>query len=519
MPIADGPLIARKESSRRGATLSTLAGSTAGTFIVTIQAAVLIPLYISHVGPRLYGAWLASGDFLVWMQTFDLGLPNLMIQRIAVAYAGRNDRNVSEWLGTGMAMLACVSALIAAAGIGISFLIPRFFGLGGAEADQLRQCFQMASLAAGLNLFSEVFFAFSRAVQDTTFMNVTRVVATLGGFAVSFGAVLSGLGLWALPLGLTVRAALALTGGMIFMLRRYGYDVKRYLSFSKAVAHEFAAIAPATTLGGLSYSLMTQSDTALVGILRGPELATVYNITRKLMDACRGLVDQIAAASYGGFAHLIGSPDRGRALQVYAEIRSVRLWLAISAAAAFMAVNGPLIRLWVGGKMFGGPALTIFLGLQMIVGGESYLINYLYRAAVSVQKGSLALVVEALGRSALAVAFLLWLGLPGLALGAVVAGSAASFVVLRWTTRELSIFAKAPRPLPARTLVARAFVLSAAVFLCIAIGGHINSWLAVVLVASTVGISAIAALLCTDPNLSAIRIQINSWLGPRLRFD
>ena len=386
MEMKAGPFVARKESSRRSATISTLLGGTAGTFIVTVQAAILIPLYVSHVGPRLYGAWLGSGDFLVWMQTFDLGLPNLMIQRIATAYGRQDRQSVGEWFGTGTAVLAGVAAIIAAAGLILSVPLPGFFGLAGTEADQLRHCFQLASVAAGANLFNEVVSGFSKAVQNTAFINYTRVAATIAGFAASYWMVLAGFGLWALPLGLTARALFALTGSVVFIRREYWHELKEHFSWSKTIAREFVVISPATTLGNLSYNLMTQSDTAIVGIFLGPESATVYSITRKLTDACKSLIDQIAAASYGGFAHLVSSPERSRSTQVYAEIRSIRFWLALSASAVCMAVNAPLIRLWVGEKLFGGATLTILLALQMVIGGESYLINYLYRAAVSVTK-------------------------------------------------------------------------------------------------------------------------------------
>ena len=338
----------------------------------------------------------------------------------------------------------------------------------------------------------------------------------MASFAVSSWLVLEGFGLWALPLGLTTRAVVALAGSVVFVLRYYRDDMKRHLSWSTTIACEFAAVSPATTLGGLSYSLMTQSDTALVGILRGPELATVYSVTRKLMDACRGLIDQIAFASYGGFAHLVGSHDRSRALQVYAEIRSARLWLAISASGACMAVNGPLVRLWVGEKQFGGAVLTILLGLQMIVVGEAFLINYLYRAAVSVTKGSLALAAEAAGRAPLAIVLLLWLGLPGLPLAAILVASVSSLIVLRWTRQELFAFAVAPRRVSTRTLAARACVISVGIVLCLT--SHINSWYSIALMACTVGAAALIALLFTDPNLSAVRFQLGALLGPRARL-
>ena len=77
-----------KQSAPRGSLHDD--GERASTLIASIQSVILIPLHIAHIGPRLYGAWLGSGDILVWMQAFDFGLPNLMIQRIGEAH-GRGD--------------------------------------------------------------------------------------------------------------------------------------------------------------------------------------------------------------------------------------------------------------------------------------------------------------------------------------------------------------------------------------------------------------------------------------------
>ncbi len=132
------------------------------------------------------------------MQAFDLGLPNLMIQRIAMAYGKGDYPSVGAWFGTGTAVLAGVAALIATAGIGVSLPLPGFFGLAGVEADLLRHCFQLASVAAAANLFNNAFVGFSRAVQNTAFMNCAGVVATMASLAVSCWVVLAGFGLWAL---------------------------------------------------------------------------------------------------------------------------------------------------------------------------------------------------------------------------------------------------------------------------------------------------------------------------------
>src|SRR5262249_5169314 len=105
---------------RKRAAAATLAATLCNTALVVGQGIVLVPLYVRHVGPALYGAWLASGDMLVWLQALDLGLPNLLIQRIGAA-SGRGDReSASEYFLAGFSMLVAFAALTGLLGIILS---------------------------------------------------------------------------------------------------------------------------------------------------------------------------------------------------------------------------------------------------------------------------------------------------------------------------------------------------------------------------------------------------------------
>src|SRR5262245_81108 len=94
---------------RRRAAIATLLGTTTNTFVVSLQAVILAPLYLHFVGSRLYGSWLASGEMLVWMQTLDLGLPNVLIQRIGAADGAGDDRTSGEYFATGALFLLLLS--------------------------------------------------------------------------------------------------------------------------------------------------------------------------------------------------------------------------------------------------------------------------------------------------------------------------------------------------------------------------------------------------------------------------
>src|SRR3989442_13928314 len=132
---------------------------------------------------------------------------------------------------------------------------------------------------------------------------------------------------------------------------------------------------------------MTQSEIGLIAGIVRPEAAVVYALTRRAADVGRAFVDMLGFASYGGFAHVVGSDQKAKILQTRSEILSLHLTLGVAVAAAYVAVNRSLVDAWVGPSHFGGIALTAFMGLQGLVLGHSYLFNLLYRATGRVIEG------------------------------------------------------------------------------------------------------------------------------------
>ena len=202
--------------SRRRATFLNLGGSGINTLLLSVQAVVLIPLYVHVIGPRLYGAWLGSGDMLVWMQAFDLGLPNLMIQRIGAAHGRDDKQTVAEYFASGLLVSAGASSVIAGVAFLLSPFLPLWMGLLGAEAEELRWCFVVGSMATAASIFNNSIVGFSRAIQRTGFINGTTILASISGFAVSLGLIWGGLGLWAIAWGLVARAGVSVLGSVIF---------------------------------------------------------------------------------------------------------------------------------------------------------------------------------------------------------------------------------------------------------------------------------------------------------------
>jgi O-antigen/teichoic acid export membrane protein len=500
--------------SRRRATIATLAGSGANTVVVSVQVLVLMPLYLHAVGPHLYGAWLGAGDFLVWMQAFDLGLPNLMVQRIGVAHGQGNTKAIAEYYATGLAVAGMVSFILAIVATFLSQFVPGWMGVTGADARLLQDCFILGVVAGSINLFNNTIVGLSRAIQDTVFLNVVVLAATILGFAVSLAAILTGWGLWAVPMGLATRAVVSIAGSALFNVKVMRGEMLTHFHVRRTVLREFLAVSPATALGGLGYALMNQSESAIVAIVLRPELAAVLVFTRKLLEVGRNVVDMIAFAAYGGVAHLIASKQRHRILQVLAEVSTLRLTCAVVGAAAYMAVNASLVAVWAGPAQYGGPALTILMGLQFLVVGQSFLLNYLYRATGPVMKGSLALLAESVVRVPLMAGLVMLLGLPGIPLAGIITGSFFAGLTLRWTKDEVRAFADPVLRSPLRVWWARGGMLAAGAVLGVLVQRRSWAYVGVtgVLVASATG----AILLWIDPvlrnTIEPLRIQVTQRL-------
>ena len=408
--------------SRMRAALSTFAGSTATTLLVSIQALVMMPLYYKLIGQTMYGAWMATGDLLVLMLAFDMGIPNILIQRIGAALAKSDTKAIGGYFGTGATILIAFSCILCLGLAAISPFVPTWVHLHGANADLLQKTFLLDTVAICLMLTNFVFQGLARGLQQTGFINLSSFIATLIGFATILGLLLTGHGLWSISIGVAVRAAMTLTGSVLFLFTRVDREIRRALRYDREVASEFCKLTPTMFIAGLSYGFMNNCQVFLAAVVLGPESATIFGLTRKAADVARNVLDAVGNASYGGFAHLFATGDRVKSRSVYQEVIAIYLSVGLALMCAYIATNPSLVGVWVSGKIFGGSTLTILLALSTLIGGWSYLTLSLYRSTDRHRVVSNALLIECLCRLPLMLGLLYLFGLPGLPVATIVTG-------------------------------------------------------------------------------------------------
>jgi O-antigen/teichoic acid export membrane protein len=485
------------------------------TIIVGVQAIVLIPLYLRAFGPRLYGAWLGTGDILNFLQLFDLGLTAVILQRIGAAHARGDRRAVGEYFASALVLMTTIGGILALAALLVSFWIATWMHLEGADAALLVSCFRVGALVTFLYVANFSVLGLARGVQDAAYPNAGMILGALTGFGTSLFLLLRGWGLWSIVIGMCGRTAVSLLVSIVYVFRLRGRGDLVHVRPTRSALLEFVKVSPATTLSGIGYLLVSQTEATLVAVVIGPGVVPVLALTRRAVDIAAGLLNTLSYSSFAGFSHLVESPERRRAMEVYVEIGSLWLTLALSAAAAYVAVNPSLVPLWAGPAVFGGRGLTLLLAVQMIVVGRAQMMYYLYRAAGAIVPGSMLQFWESMARFAVMIGLLKVVGIAGPALAAILVALPASEIAIKRTRKLLQVFATPARATPAIVWLGRAAVVVVGVLACFA-APH-TSWIFVVAVAFGVAITATLGQAMIDPHLSRILAAARS-MRSQFRF-
>jgi O-antigen/teichoic acid export membrane protein len=492
---------------RAASTVVAIAGG-ANTLIAAGQQLVLIPVFVRRIGERLYGSWIGAGDLLSWMLVSDLGLANLLIQRVGAAHGRRDDESVGAWFAAGMLTMGVIAVLIAAAGVAGSFYLPRLYALNAGESGALQRTFAIASVSTAMTVFHTGLYGYCRAVQRPSLPSAMTAISAIAMFVGSWIGLHAGLQLGAIAAGFAARGGVLAISSLLIAMREVFGPLRGNLHLRRSVFDELWRTTPATAVAGFAYAAMNQSELFIASTVLSPTIAATFMLNRKAVELARSIADSVTFGSYGAFAHLVASPDRSRARAVYFEIFSIRSAVSIVFSAAFIAFNASFLTLWIGPATYSGITLTVLLAIQALISGNAFLANYLYRAAGFVVGGSVLLLIE----SILRVGLIFWLcraiGVVGIPLAGIVSGFAFLVYTHRRLVESIDVGGAVvgPRRIPWRFWLAAALAFAAAAVIAERV--VLTNWVALFASGAFAGALVSSMVLVTNPFLTRHRITL-----------
>jgi O-antigen/teichoic acid export membrane protein len=330
-----------------------------------VVGVALVPFVLHHVGERLYGYWLASGEVLAYAAMADFGVIGVVPWMIAEA-DGRSDRvEIRRLISTAMCSAVAVAMLY---GILVALLWQvAQVKLEPAERMAIAGPLTLIATVTAIVMPFRVFGSVLTGLQDVRFYGTVSTINWAIDLLITVVLLAKGYGLYALACAVTVPAV----GGVITMFLRVRFIAPDLLrdwprpSFA-GVSRLFRE-GLGGWLGGWGWRLSAATDAIVLASVGSPLWITILAMTAKLGQMLTQMSWVPGDSSLVGLAQLSGEGRPERLRDAVAAVFRVYLALATAGACVVLAVNGAFVSGWVGGHLFGGATVNGLLAALIVV--------------------------------------------------------------------------------------------------------------------------------------------------------
>jgi len=393
-----------------------------------ISGVVLVPMYLKFIPVDLYGAWVATGNILVWITIIDPGLSPVLLQQVGVAY-GKNDKEtIQNLIVSGNLITLCIVVLVIAMAIAATPFIPSWLNLSG-EIDivSLKKAFIFAALGSGLMILSFTFTSINQGLQASLGIGLIFVAVSVLRICIVIILLYQGFCLIALGVSHLVMGFGLLIGNAGYLAWRLVTEKIRP-SFSLKVLSKLFNLVSFTFLSKAGGVACQHVDLFVVARFLGPETSAVLKLTRTTPELSRALVERSGIAVTPALAHLVGSGDIEKARTVLLRLIRIMLWLLGIMLGGLVAMNDDFVGLWVGGRLFAGQEVSLMICAWFLLAAFTSILGNLCFTLGNIKGSSLAEFIKAVIYIPLIVFGTKYFGL----IGCVVAPLIAMAAVTAW---------------------------------------------------------------------------------------
>lgn len=409
--------------SRRRVALENLGFGYVTIAIAVIQGILLVPLYLKMMPVELYGAWLATGNVLAWLELADPGIGSVLQQRVAFVTGRGYAAAVGPTVGTGL-VLSGAFALIPLAALPLASQIGSWVNLAPHLRDELTTAFVIGIVSASFSLGSQGLSSVNVGLQRIRATGGVLTIATVVGVALTVIGLFRGWGVLSIPLGSATRAGLSLVGNAYIISAWARVEGVRPRP-SGVEARAILGAASFSSISRIGVTILSRADAFLCARFLSPEATVTLTLTGRAIDVMRMVTDRIGVAAMPAVANLAGETGISGARP---GARIVTRWVAALTAVCFgvgIAWNAHFVRLWVGQNHFGGNSLSFLLGCYAAFATLLAALGQILFALGRIRAVAAVTIGEAIVRLG---AVALWLPIAGIA-GFPLAGLSAALLV------------------------------------------------------------------------------------------
>ncbi len=412
----------------------------ATTATLVLVALVSTPILVHGLGREEYGIWVLVGSTVMYLDLFNIGFGRANVKFVAEHHALGDLDRVRRTLATSFLVLAVPAAIGLAVAVGFAFLFPHVFHVPHELAMPATILVILVSLDIASSVASDAFGGALTALQRYDLLNAT-IIAVLVLQTIAWAVLLS-LGYGLVALG-AATAGLGLTGQLarFLLVRRLipGTSISPRL-FDRSFVRPLASLSGWMALADAGRLLISRVDTVIVGLVIGVPAAGVYAVGQKL--ALLGARAVLAASQmfYPHASQLAARGDEEGLRRMLVRGTQIVLAIAIPVAVVLGVLAKPALRAWVGPQFEQARMVVVYLVAAMVAKALTDTAMNVLRGTGHAKPHALIVSAEAVLNFALSIALGYELGIAGVALATLIAGSISNvFLLLPYACRFFGI--------------------------------------------------------------------------------
>lgn len=368
-------MIADEGYSRRLDAAWNVAFGYANIFMSLVRNILMVPLYLSFISISEYGAWLATGSALINIIVTDFGLAGATLQRVSYLLGGNDKKVLGDAVGTSILsglilsmVLSCISFLLAP-------FIPQILDLDENASTLIYNCFLLAILANAVAVLGVVALGVLKSLRSPILAGVINVASDAVSIGVTVVLMFNEFGLYAIAIGLVVRAFILMISGTIFAILTSIKQFDVYPNISISEANILFRNTGYLFISSIAMKIQTQADTFFVGAFVSPASAGIYGLTMRAYETVHMIANQINRGVAPSLANLYGSGDELRYKEVVYRFALLLIFIGSIGMGCYAILNESFVQLWVGEEFYLGDISTYLLaigGLVLLVGSVGY---------------------------------------------------------------------------------------------------------------------------------------------------
>lgn len=365
--------------SRKKTTLWRLLDLYVNLIIGLVKGVFIIPLYLIYIDNTLFGAWLVTGNILMWLTLFDPGVGDVAVQKVAVSYKNGDFESIKYQISSSIFISFFISFLVGILGVVFAHNILALVTIPkNLDYNQLHKAFIIAVAGTACTLFSYSLSGSILGLQRTKGSGIMRIIIGVLSILITIYLLTQGYQIMAIAISTLITSFLFVII-YSFILIKIVKEEKIGFGFRLSYLKQYSRIFTFTFVSKI-FSTVTQNiDLLLVSKYVSLDNVYVLEICRRPLRVLQGFVNSPSVAMLPTIASLFGEGDLEKLKFIIKRMTILLTILLIFISFGFITFNKGLISLWIGEKYYIGDSLNLFIALSFLTLTFSYnLSNFTY---------------------------------------------------------------------------------------------------------------------------------------------